>query len=136
MSNILTADEFVALVLASMRLLHEKPVLSDSSLDAKFERAYETLSGKEKEMGIETNFTFYTDPFHGNSTKLRDALVNARERGLLKPAPERPNDHLVAMSAERARALLDRGSLKDHFLQQLVQRTFRDILDASPGPAV
>jgi hypothetical protein len=85
MRNILTADQFLNSILATLKLCtRDDYVLEDNvSLDQRFERAYETLLQHEKDLGVTPNFTFFRDPLHGNSVKLRNALLAAKENGLL-----------------------------------------------------
>lgn len=135
MDKILTAEEFVTLVLAKLSLSLTRPdiILMDADLDRRFEEAYETLLENEKTFGVRSNFTFYRDPLHGNTAKLRDALLSLRERRLVGPTDE-PRAVKVEIPAERAKALLRDAPIPDKFLGRLVQGSFGDLTAAS-GPA-
>lgn len=134
MDKILTAEEFLTLVLAKLSLAVPGIVLMDVDLDRRFEEAYETLLDHEKSFGVTSNFTFYRDPLHGNTAKLRDALLSLRERRLVKPADE-PHAVKVQIPAERAKALLQDTPIPDEFLSVLVNASFGDLTAAVPGPA-
>ena len=49
MPNILTADEFLTLILATIRVRSDRAVLDDGDLDWRFERAYERLVERRRE---------------------------------------------------------------------------------------
>jgi hypothetical protein len=124
MRNILTADQFLTSVLAMLRLSVENCALEDESLDIRFERAYETLRMHEAKLKVTPNFTFFRDPLHGNSAKLRNALLNAKESGLLGIDSSRNYAYLVKMDEKRARVLLDHSPLTQKFLKCVVNEHF------------
>lgn len=130
MKNIVTAEEFVSLILATLKLRVQVQDLRDSELDWRFERAYEVLSENEGNLGITPNFTFYRHPLHGNSVSLRDALVSACEKGLLRSQPGRNAMYDLSLSPQRARALLDQSSLSKEFLERVTKRAFSASADS------
>lgn len=123
MSTILTAEDFLSLVLAQLSLTAPGLTLTDADLDRCFEEAYIALLGKEDEFGIKSNFTFYRDPLHRNTAKLRDALVSLRARKVIKPA-EQPRALKLEMSADKAQAVLKNAPIPNEFLSALVHQTF------------
>lgn len=133
MNTILTAEDFLTLVLAKLSLTAPGITLADVDLDRRFEEAYEALLAKENEFGVRSNFTFYRDPLHGNTAKLRDALVSLRARKLIKPADQTRAVQLE-IPADKANALLQDAPLPNEFLGTLVRTTFGD-LAAYPGAA-
>ena len=130
MIRILTAEEFLTLVLAKLSLKARDITLLDAELDRRFEAAYEMLLENESNLGVVSNFTFFRDPLHGNTAKLRDALLLLCERRLLRPAAQ-PRAVKVEISEDRARALLQNAPLPDDFLGRLVEGSFGDVAAAA-----
>lgn len=124
MRNILTADQFLTSVLAMMKLSGSSRFLDDASLDYHFERAYETLLEQEKALKVTPNFTFFRDPLHGNSAKLRNALLAAKENGLLMQDTGKRFTYSVTMDEKIANMLLDRSPLTKKFLKGVVREHF------------
>lgn len=124
MRKILTADQFFTSILAALKLSDVK-VLQDVSLDQRFERAYETLLLRENELGITPNFTFFRDPLHGNAVKLRNALLAARENGLLSPDAGKSLVYRLDMDEKRAKSYLSHSPLTETFLRDLVKQHFQ-----------
>jgi hypothetical protein len=123
MQTILTADEFLTSILATLKLCADDYVLEEGSLDQRFERAYETLRN-EGGLKVIPNFTFFRDPLHGNSTKLRDALLAAKDNGLLVPSSERLAAYTLKMDKSKAETYLGRSSLPRQFLRAVVKEHF------------
>jgi hypothetical protein len=130
MKNIVTAEEFVSLILATLKLSVPDQKLQDSELDWRFELAYEVLSENEDKLGVTPNFTFYRHPLHGNSMSLRDALVSACEKGLLRSQPGRNAMYNLNLSSQLAHALLDQSSLSTEFLGRVATRAFSASTDS------
>ncbi|MDP9649672.1 hypothetical protein [Paraburkholderia caledonica] len=124
MRNILTADQFVVSILAALRILGSDQVREDGKLDQRFERAYEALLEREKDLKVTPNFTFFTDPLHGNSVRLRNALLAARENGLLESTPGMRPTYFLKMDEARARTYLQNSPLPQSFVQELVKALF------------
>lgn len=125
MTRIVTSDEFVTLILATLALRDKEVQLRDTELDQSFQDAYEDLARRETDLGVSSNFTFFTDPLHGNSTKLRRAIVWARDRGFLKPEQGRRGlKYLVKMSPDLAGRFLANTSITREFLQRVVAERF------------
>lgn len=125
MTHIVTSDEFVTLILATLAQRGENVQLRDTELDLSFQDAYEDLARRETDLGVSSNFTFFTDPLHGNSTKLRRAIVWARDRGFLEPEQGRRGlEYFVKMSPVLANRFLANSSISPDFLQQIVEERF------------
>jgi hypothetical protein len=126
MRNILTADQFLISILATLKLCtRDDYVLEDDvSLDQRFERAYETLLQHEKDLGVTPNFTFFRDPLHGNSVKLRNALLAAKENGLLLQNTERLFTYRLKIDNRRAEMYLSHSPLSKEFLKDVVEEHF------------
>lgn len=127
MTKILTADQFVAGLIAVLALKDRKHfVLKDSELDEKFEHAFDDLLTKEDEFGITTNFTFYTDPLHGDSVSLRETLLAAREKELI--SLNNPTFHTfeIKLDDRRAQRYLENLPLPRMFLNEVVDKYFAE----------
>lgn len=126
MHNILTADQFLNSVLAMLhrhyRLSQVEATLEDANLDYRFEKAFEALLDKEEELKVTPNFTFFRDPLHGDSVKLRNALLVARENGLLEQ--EGRFKYRVKMDKGREKDLLRQSHLPDKFLEDVINDCF------------
>lgn len=129
---ILTADQFVAGLISALALKNKKHfVLKDSELDLKFEHAFEDLVGQETNFGVTTNFTFYTDPLHGDSVALRETLLAAREKELI--AINNPTFHTfdIKLDDSRAQHYLDKLPALKTFFYDMVDRYFSDVSSCS-----
>ncbi|WP_382161557.1 hypothetical protein [Hydrogenophaga sp. ANAO-22] len=125
MTRIVTSDEFVTLILATLTLRNTSTHLRDAELDQSFQDAYEDLALQETALEVSSNFTFFTDPLHGNSTKLRRAIVWARDRGFLEPKQGRGGiKYLVKMSPDLANRFLASSSIAPAFLDRVVAERF------------
>ena len=125
MTRIVTSDEFATLILAALKLRDSGAELRDGELDQSFQEAYEDLAQHERELEVSSNFTFYTDPLHGNSTKLRRAIVWARDRGFLETEHGRRGvKYLVNMSSDQARRFMDASTIHPDFLNRIVATYF------------
>lgn len=125
MNQILTADQFVAGVISVLALRNRKHFeLQDSELDEKFSLAFEELVSNEERLGVMPNFTFYVDPFHGDSVSLRETLLAAREKELI--ALNNPTFHTFDIKVDdvRARKYLAELPLPTEFLNGVVDRCF------------
>jgi hypothetical protein len=127
MSKILTAEEFLTLVLAKIRLMAPEAELDTVDIDRQFEEAYELLSKAEGFLDVTPNFTFNRDPLYGNTAKLRDALLSLRERRMVQADPAKPV-YRIKLSEELARAYMARGVLAEDFLDTLVIKTFPELV--------
>lgn len=127
MASILTADQFVAGVIATLALKNRKQfVLKDSELDERFEHAFDELVAKEESFGIRTNFTFYTDPLHGDSVSLRETLLAAREKELISLNNPTFHTFTIGLDERRARIYLGKVPLPEQFLSEIVDKYFSD----------
>jgi len=125
--NILTADQFVAGLMSALALKNRKHfVLNDSELDEKFEHAFEDLVANEEALGVIPNFTFYTDPLHGDSVALRETLLAAREKELI--SINNPTFHTfdIKLDDSRAQQYLEKVPFLKTFLNDIVDRYFAD----------
>ena len=128
MSHIVTSDDFVAGVFATLALRGQKHFLmSDTELDSRFEKAFEDLVAHETELSVSPNFTFYVDELHGDSVSLRDAVLAARDRDIVElknPTFKRIN---ILLDDARARRYIERNPLPSQFLEEIVDRHFSNV---------
>lgn len=127
MSHILTAEEFVTLVLAKLRLkAPDNFVLDAHSLDQRFETAYNWLSDPERKLEVVPNFTFRCDPLYGVTSTFRDALLSLRERGMIQPDSSR-HGYSISLSEALAENYINDGALPSDLLDDLVKDVFLKI---------
>ncbi|MGJ7497821.1 hypothetical protein ACSFA8_22450 [Variovorax sp. RT4R15] len=128
MSRILTAEEFVTLILAQIKLKADRDFVLDASLiDQRFEDAHDWLRNREEALGIVSNFTFRRDPLYGVTATFRDALLSLRERRLIQPDASR-RAYRLSLSQALAEDYLAHGVLPPAVLEELVNMTFPEVL--------
>lgn len=125
MARIVTSDEFVTLILATLKLRCGNIDLLDADLDRGLQDAYEDFSLQENSLRVSSNFTFFPDPLHGNSTKLRRAILWARDRGFLEAKQDkRDTTYKVIMSDRLANHFLTDAVVDQAFLDNVVAHHF------------
>ncbi|PZQ78228.1 MAG: hypothetical protein DI563_00775 [Variovorax paradoxus] len=130
MSRILTAEEFLTLVLAKLKLMANRDfVLETAVIDRRFEAAYEWLSNREAEFNIVSNFTFRRDPLYGVTATFRDALLSLRERRLIQPDPSK-RAYRLSLSMQLAENYMKHSVLAPEALCELVHDTFPEVAEA------
>lgn len=133
MSRILTAEEFVTLVLAKIKLKAASDfMLESSTIDRRFEAAYDWLSRREPELAVTSNFTFRCDPLYGITAKFRDALLSLRERRLIQPDPSK-RAYRISLSEELANDYMKHSVLAPEALDALVRETFPEAVTTTPS---
>lgn len=131
MSRILTAEEFVTLILAKIKL-KENPdfVLESGVIDQRFEAAYNWLSSRVEGLDVAPNFTFRCDPLYGVTSTFRDALLSLRERRMIQPdSPRRA--YRISLSTQLAGELIQYGVLASDDLDELVNEVFPQAVAAT-----
>jgi len=132
MSHILTAEEFVTLVLAKLRLkANEKFVLDKGAIDQLFEAAYDWLVRNESKLNFTPNFTFRRDPLYGVTPTFRDAFLSLRERRMVQPDNTK-GGYWISLSKELAEDFMKDGALTSDDLDQLVKEVFPKAATAPP----
>lgn len=125
MSRILTAEEFVTLVLAKIKLMGAPEiVLETAAIDQRFEAAYNWLTGNEDRFEFTWNFTFRCDPLYGVTSTFRDALLSLRERRLIRPDPSR-RTYDISLSEALAQDYMKDAAIPPEALEELVNEIFR-----------
>ena len=125
MSRILTAEEFVMLVLAKIKLKANRDdfVLESGVIDLRFEAAYNWLSSRVDKLDVAPNFTFGRDPLYGVTSSFRDAFLSLRERRMIEPVPT-GRAYRISLSKELADALMKDSVLASADLEELVIEVF------------
>ncbi len=131
MSRILTAEEFVTLVLAKIKLKTDRDfVLEAAVIDRRFEEAYDWLSVREAGLNVISNFTFRCDPLYGVTATFRDALQSLRERRLIQPDSSK-RAYRISLSEELAKDYMKHGVLVSEVLDDLVNEIFPEVSAAT-----
>lgn len=131
MTRIVTSDEFVTLILAALKLRYKNVALLDADLDNGLQEAYFDFSLAQHELHVTSNFTFFPDPLHGNSAKLRRAILWARDRGFLEAIQDRQDTkYQVTMSDQLARRFLAEPATGAEFLDRVATHCFPTLRNA------
>lgn len=125
MSKLVTSDQFVAGIVAVLAIReHTRFQLSDTELDQKFQAAFEDLVANESEFNLRPNFSFYVDPYHGDSVCLRDTLTAAKEKELIAFNNPTLRTFDIKLSQARANKYLERNPIPRAFLEKVVDKHF------------
>jgi hypothetical protein len=127
MSYILTAEEFVTLVLAKLKLkTQDEFLLETDAIDQLFEAAYNWLTSHRQEIKVIANFTFHCDPLYGVTPAFRDALLSLRERRMLQPDSSK-KAYRISLSKELAEEFMKDSVIASDDLDKLVRAIFPKI---------
>lgn len=125
MAKLVTSDQFVAGIVSILALQDRTHFwLTDTELDGKFERAFSDLLEAETEYDLRPNFSFYVDPYHGDSVCLRDTLTAAKEKELVSFNNPTFRTFDVKLSPERAERYLARNPVPRELLEKMVEAHF------------
>lgn len=125
MATLVTSDQFVAGIVAMLALKNRTHFwLTDTELDGCFEKAFSDLIEAEDRYDIRPNFSFYVDPYHGDSVCLRETLTAAKEKELVSFNNPTFRTFDVRLSADRAQRYIDRSPVPRELLEQMVEAHF------------
>jgi len=125
MTRLVTSDQFVAGIVAVLALKKRTRFwLTDTELDGRFEKAYGDLVSAEQSHDLRPNFSFYVDPYHGDSVCLRDTLTAAKEKELVSFNNPTFRTFDVKLSPERAQQYLKRSPVPTELLEKMVDDYF------------
>jgi len=125
MPKLVTSDQFVAGIVAVLALKERRRfLLTDTELDRRFQSAFESLVEAEERFDLRPNFSFYVDPYHGDSVTLRDTLTAAKEKELIAYNNPTLRTFDVKLDETRAQRYLDRSPLPREFLESVVDAHF------------
>lgn len=123
--RLVTSEEFVTDLLCEMTLQNMTELhLADTLADKRFALAFDKLVARRRDFNIALDFSLATNPYHGDSSTLREALYSLRERGVV--AINNPSFKTVEIKidADDAVHYLGRSSIPRPFLTQLVTDLF------------
>jgi|GEM_PF-1982910 len=124
LGKVLTSDQFVAGIIAMLALKGRRHfLLTETELDRRFQAAFEDLA-TSTEINARPNFTFFVDPFHGDSVALRETLLAAKEKELIALNNPTFRTFDVKLTEQRAERYLMRVPLPRSFLEGLIERHF------------
>lgn len=125
MSKLVTSDQFVAGIVAVLALKERTHFwLTDTELDHRFENAFRDLIEANETYDLYPNFSFFVDPYHGDSVCLRDTLTAAKEKELVSFNNPTFRTFDVKLSPERARHYLSRNPVPQELLERMVEAHF------------
>jgi hypothetical protein len=125
MAKLVTSDQFVAGIVAMLALKERTRFwVTDTELDKRFEKAFEDLIKAEETYEIHPNFSFYVDPYHGDSVCLRDTLTAAKEKELVSFNNPTFRTFDVKLTAEHAERYLKRSPVPRELLERMVDTHF------------
>lgn len=123
--RLVTSEEFVADLLCELSLTSVKRLrLTDTMEDKRFADAFSHLLRCQKSLNVAVDFSLATNPYHGDSSTLREALYSLRERGIV--AINNPSFKTVdvVIDDDDADYYLSKSSIPRGFLKQLVAEHF------------
>jgi hypothetical protein len=124
-ARLVTATEFVTDILCELSLREMGEIrLVDTMEDERFEQAYELLREKRSSLNIALDFSLTTNPYHGDSSTLREAIYGLRERGIV--SINNPSFKTVEVKVDRADAsyYLKKSSIPPDVISDIVDRVF------------
>ncbi len=126
--QIVSAEQFVQGLLAALSLQGKKTILlDDPRLDEQFARAYDDLLDNAETLGVVPDFVIAPDPYHGDSTALRDAILAVRDlKGVALHNPKFVRV-TIDVSAETARKTLSESRIPDSALERMAKKYLADV---------
>ncbi|AJP73704.1 hypothetical protein [Sphingomonas hengshuiensis] len=124
-ATLVTATEFVTDILCELALHDVKKLrLVDTMQDRRFEKAYEMLREQRSRLNIALDFSLATNPYHGDSSTLREAIYGLREQGVV--SINNPSFKTVEVQVDRDDAdyFLTKSSIPRHVVTQIVNCVF------------
>jgi hypothetical protein len=122
---IVTSDEFVIGLLCELALHDVRQItLADTLTDERFESAYEDLVSRMDELKVCPDFSLTTNPYHGDSSTLRETLYAIRERGVVSINNPSFKTIELKVTESDAQHMLGRSLLPKSFFEDVVERHF------------
>lgn len=126
-TNLVTSDEFVTDLLCALSLQSvTKVTLSDTMTDVRFENAFKDLLNARDEFNVDVDFSLAVNPYHGDSSTLRETLYGLRERGVVSINNPSFKTVTINVDNEDAEHFLKRSSLPRTFIDRVVRARFAD----------
>jgi hypothetical protein len=123
--RLVTSEEFVTDLVCQLKLNSVNQLrLVDTMEDKLFARAFEKLVENQDRFHIAVDFSLATNPYHGDSSTLRETLYSLRDRGIV--AINNPSFKTVEIKVDEdsAKYYLDNSSIPRDFVAQLVAEVF------------
>jgi hypothetical protein len=124
-TRLVTSEEFVTDLVCQLKLSSiEQLRLVDTVEDKRFARAFQKLVANQDRFNIAVDFSLATNPYHGDSSTLREALYSLRERGIL--AINNPSFKTVEIKVDEdsANYYLEHSAIPRKFMAELVAEIF------------
>ena len=126
--HVLTADQFVSVIFSALALDNQRSfTITDTELDSRFQSAFKELLEFEKGNNIVSNFSFFVDPYHGDSTSFDNALYTVRDRKIVSFNNPSFQSVEIGVSDERAKSYIEKNPLPVDFVNEIVAKYFSDL---------
>ncbi|MGF7172212.1 hypothetical protein FHS91_003917 [Sphingobium xanthum] len=123
--RLVTSEEFVTDLVCQLKLSHVEEVkLADTFEDKRFARAYEMLVENQDRFGLAVDFSLATNPYHGDSSTLREAIYALRDRRIVAINNPRLKTVEFKVDEDDANYYLDHSSIPRSLMAQIVEETF------------
>lgn len=123
--RLVTSEEFVTDLVCQLKLnAVEELRLVDTLEDKRFARAFQKLEENQDRLHIAVDFSLVTNPYHGDSSTLREALYALRERGIVSINNPSFKTVEIKVDAENAKYYLANSSIPREFTAALVEEIF------------
>lgn len=133
---LVTADEFVTDLLCSLTLHNvELITLADTMVDGRFEGAFADLLDARAELGVEVDFSLAVNPYHGDSSTLRETLYDLRERGIVSINNPSFKTVQINVGTDDAEHFLGRSTLPKIFIDRIIEKHFEGVVAVDPREA-
>lgn len=126
--RIVSADQFVDGLIAALSLENKTEMdLDDPKVDQQFAKAYDDLLGQAENLGVVPDFTIAADPYFGDSTCLRDAIMAARDLRLVALNNPRFVRLTIKVKGSAAEQVLEESGIPRVVLQGLAKKYLVEI---------
>lgn len=123
--RLVTSEEFVTDLVCQLKLSHVEEVkLADTFEDKRFARAYEMLVENQDRFGLAVDFSLATNPYHGDSSTLREAIYALRDRRIVAINNPRLKTVEFKVDEDDANYYLDHSSIPRSLMAKIVEETF------------
>jgi len=133
--RLVTSEEFVTDLLCELKLhAVEELRLVDTMEDKRFARAFQVLLDNKDRLNIAVDFSLATNPYHGDSSTLREALYSLRERGVVSINNPSFKTVQIRVDDEDADYYLNHSAIPRDFIARLVADVFETAGDQNGEP--
>lgn len=129
--QIISATQFVDGLMAALALQGKTGVnLEDPAVDRQFAKAYDDLLDRAEELGLVPDFVISADPTYGDSTCLRDAILDIRDsRSVALNNPRFVRMAMKFPGNNTAEAVLNESAVPRSFLENLAKQHLATIAE-------